>query len=187
MWDFYCILAVKGDLKLLPYGLREERLKFVGEGSQGKVYLIDAQRCIKIYKRIEFLQLELEVLLKARNEPQFPKVYEWGRDYMIREYIPGIGLKDYLRKYPLTRELSRQIVELFLAFERLKFNRLDTRMAHIIVTPTGEIKAIDPANAMRKSGSYPRKFLSQLAKLKCQETFFQHLQTINPELYERWV
>lgn len=170
----------------LPYGLKEGALKMVGEGSQGKVYLIDPWRCIKFYKRKEFLPLELEILLKAKNEPQFPKVYEWGDDYMIREYIPGIGLKEYLRKSPLTEDLSRQLSELFLTFERLDFKRLDTRMAHLIVTPEGRIKAIDPANAMRKQGSFPKKFLSQLDDLKYKKTFLKHLQVINPTLYERW-
>lgn len=170
----------------LPYGLQEETLTLVGEGSQGKVYLIDPWRCIKIYTRAEFLPLELEVLLKAQNEPQFPKVYEWGNDYMIREYFPGIGLKQYLQNNPLTEAISSQLIELFLAFERLGFRRLDTRMAHIIVTPEGRIKAIDPANAMRKNASYPRKLLSQLAKAKCQKTFFNHLQILNPVLYKRW-
>ena len=170
----------------LPYGLKEENLKLVGKGSQGRVYLIDPRRCIKIYHRKEFLPLELEILLKAKNEPQFPEVYEWGEDYMIREYIPGINLGEYLRRHPLTEDLSRQIAELFLAFERLGFNRLDTRMAHVLVTPEGRIKAIDPANAMRKQGAYPRKFLSQLSDLKWKRTFFKHLQRINPTLYERW-
>ena len=110
----------------LPYGLREEVLQFVGKGSQGRVYLIDPLRCIKVYKRNEFLALELEILLKAQYESQFPKVYEWGDGYMIREYFPGIGMKEYLRKNSLTEDLSRQIVELFRAFERLGFNRLDT-------------------------------------------------------------
>lgn len=170
----------------LPYNLQKETLPLVGEGSQGKVYLIDPYRCIKIYHRPEFLRLELEILLKAHNVPQFPKVYEWGDNYMIREYIPGAGLKDYLRENPLTEDLSRQIAELFLAFERLGFHRLDTRMAHVLVTPEGWIKAIDPANAMRKSGAYPKKFFKQLAKLGWKDTFFKHLKVINPVLYERW-
>ncbi len=170
----------------LPYGLKEENLQFIGEGSQGRVYLINPWRCIKIYKRIEFLPLELEILLKAKNEPQFPKVFEWGDDYMIREFIPGVGLKEYLRHNPLTEDISHQLAELFLAFERLGFRRLDTRMAHVLVTPEGQIKAIDPANAMRKQGSFPKKFLSQLNDMKCKKTFLEHLRKINPKLYARW-
>lgn len=170
----------------LPHGLQEEALQLVGEGSQGKVYLIDSQRCIKIYTRKEFLALELEVLLKAQNEPQFPKVFEWGDGYMIREYFPGICLKQYLRKNPLTEEMSRQIIELFHAFERLGLNRMDTRMAHLIINPEGLLKAIDPANAMRKTRPYPIKFLSQLGDLKCKKIFFKHLQVIDPGLYKKW-
>jgi hypothetical protein len=105
---------------------------------------------------------------------------------MIREYIPGISLGEYLRRNPLTLDMSRQIADLFSAFERLGFNRLDTRMAHVLVTPEGQIKAIDPANAMRKQGPYPKKFLSQLSDLKCKKTFLKHLQEIAPALYERW-
>lgn len=75
---------------------------------------------------------------------------------------------------------------MFQAFGRLGFRRMDTRMAHVLITPDGLIKAIDPANAMRKTGSYPRKFLSQLDDLKCKKTFLGHLRTANPSLYENW-
>lgn len=174
----------------LPYGIQLDSLPKVGEGSQGKVYRIDDWRCIKVYFRTEFLPLELEILLKAQNDPLaslfFPRVYEWGPDYIIREFICGSGFKDYLRKHPLTEDLSRQLVLMFQAFERLEFRRMDTRMAHILVTSDGRIKAIDPANAMQKSGSYPRKLLSQLAKLKCKNTFLNHVKAISPALYEAW-
>ena len=170
----------------LPKDFRTENLKLLGKGSQGIVYLLNEHTCIKVYHRPEFLPLELEVLLKARNEPFFPQVYEWGEDYMIREYIPGLGLKEYLRRYPLTPEISYQLAELFLAFERLGFRRLDTRFAHILVTPAGRIKTIDPANAMRKQSHYPKKFLSQLEKANCKKTFFRHLQEMYPLLYDRW-
>ena len=170
----------------LPYGLRAEDLPLVGEGSQGKVYLIDSCRCIKIYHRPEFLPLELEILRKAYYEPQFPKVYEVGDNYMIREYILGMGLKEYLLRYPLTEDLSRQLIELFQAFERLGFHRLDTRMAHVLVTSEGRIRAIDPANAMRKSGSYPKKFLRQLNKLGWKQTFLDHLRAIDPVRHDQW-
>ena len=172
---------------VLPNGLREEDLELIGEGSQGKVYLLGPSCCIKIYKRREFLQLELEILLKAYNEPQFPKVFDWGEDYMIREYIPGIGLKEYLKQHPWSENIGIQLIELFMAFKRLGFNRMDTRMAHIIVTPEERLMAIDPANAMRKFGAFPKKILSQLEKLKYKQAFLTQLRTLNPTLYQEWL
>ena len=64
---------------------------------------------------------------------------------------------------------------------------MDTRMAHIIVTPEGRLKAIDPANAMRKFGTFPKKILSQLEKLKYKQVFLTQLRTLNPTLYQEWL
>jgi predicted Ser/Thr protein kinase len=116
----------------LPNGLDTKDLKFLGKGAQGEVYQIDESRCIKIFTRSKGLPRELENLQKAEYEPCFPKVFEWGDNYIIREYIEGMELRAYLRKNPLTESISFQLVDLLQAFERLHFTRIDTQLKNVI-------------------------------------------------------
>jgi predicted Ser/Thr protein kinase len=170
----------------LPDNLNIADLKLVGEGNQGIVYLIDQTRCLKVYKRSKFFARELSVLQKTKGEPRFPALYSWGDKYMIREYIPGIDLETYLKKNTLTEAISRQLLEIIETLKRLRFKRLDTRLAHIIITPNKELRIIDPTNAMNKSRSHPERLLAGLENLGFKEIFLEHAQKINPALAEKW-
>lgn len=168
-------------------GLNVENLKYVGEGSQGKVYLIDENRCLKLYKKIKYLPLELANLQRAEKESTlFPKVYSWGKDYMIREYIKGIRLDEYLKKHPLTETISYQLVGIIKDFKRLGFKRLDNRLNNIIITPKGKLRPIDPTGVMQYSQSYPKHMLSQLKKLGLRKRFLEQVKKIDKKLHKEW-
>jgi predicted Ser/Thr protein kinase len=170
----------------LPDNLKIKDLKYIGEGNQGTVYLIDPLRCIKVYKKNKFFKGELAVLQQTKGEPRFPELYEWGDNYMIREYIPGVDLETHLKDNPLTEALSSQLLDIYETFKRVRFKRLDTRLTHIIITSSGELRIIDPTNAMNKESSYPKNLLSGLEHLGHKKKFLEHVKKTNPPLFENW-
>lgn len=170
----------------LPNGLRTEDLRLVGEGGQGRIYLIDESHCVKIYKETKYLKRELEALKIAANVPVFPRVFDWGKGFMIREFIPGVSLSEYLKANPLTEDLAQQLLEIFYTFKRLNFRRADTRLDHIIITPQRRLRLIDPTNAMSKSESFPKRMLAGLKTLGYQEDFLKYVSRIDPSLARRW-
>lgn len=170
----------------LDCGLRMKDLKYLGEGAQGKIYLIDKKRCIKIYKDIKYLPLELANLKRAEKSKIFPKVYRWGKDFMIREYINGAELYKYLHQHSLTKSISRQLVGIIKTFKKIGFNRLDTRLNNIIITPKGKLRPIDPTSAMRYRQPYPKIMLIQLKKLGLKKHFLKHVKKIDKKLAKYW-
>ena len=171
----------------LPKEFQKKDLKLLGEGAQGKVYQINDSRCIKVFKRPKCLQLELDNLKKAAHKRCFPKVYGYGKDYIIREYFNGMNLRQYLKKFPLTESISYQLVKLLRAFKRLNFSRIDTRLKNVIVTAKGKVRPIDFVNSKRQRHSYPKILLSQLDKFGLKETFLEHVQKIDNKLYAKWL
>jgi predicted Ser/Thr protein kinase len=163
-----------------------KELEFIGKGIHGKVYKIDSERCIKIFKKNEFFQKELETLQMAQGNAHFPKLYEWGDGYIIREYIDGIELDKYLKKNPLTIELSRKILNLYEAMKEVGFSRLDTVLFHIFVTKNGDLKLIDTARVMKETTAYPKLLLKDLKSLKCKDEFLKHVKTLRYDLYQSW-
>jgi putative serine/threonine protein kinase len=171
----------------LPHGLKKKDLQFIGKGVHGQVYRINHSSCIKIFNEPEVKTLEMTILQKAANEPRFPKVYESGPNYLIREYIEGIPLSAYLRKYPLTEAISSQLIEIFKVFEKLHFTCLDIGLNNLIITPDGLVRVIDPVGLKRVVRVYPKKMLSHLKKIGIQETFLKHVKKMKPELYQKWM
>ena len=155
------------DLKHLP---------LVGEGAHGKVYRLDKNRCIKICKKAKDMQMEYHVLKYVEGYPQFPKVYECKGRYMIREYVDGQNIIDYIKKNGFDNNLARELTELIKVFIKLKFTRIDIRMHEVFVTKDHKIKIIDTTRYLDKKASYPLKMLKVLKELGCQKQYMNFLK-----------
>ncbi|MBP1865815.1 RIO-like serine/threonine protein kinase [Clostridium tetanomorphum] len=162
-------------------------LEFIGKGTQGKVYKIDSQKCIKIFKSKKTCKNEQKTLLMAQSDIHFPKIYQYGSKYIIREYINGIELNEYLLKQKLTPELSSKIIDLYESIVKVGYARHDAAIFHIFVTPSGELKLIDTAKAMKKKSVIPNLLISGLEDLGYKEDFFNFLKSNRPDLYTQWI
>lgn len=174
------------NIKLSP-DINIRDLEFIGKGTQGKVYRIDSQKCIKIFKNKKTCKDELETLLMAQANTHFPRLYEYGSNYIIREYINGIELNEYLSKQKLTPELSSKLIELYEAMVKVGYARHDAAIFHILVMPSGELKLIDTAKAMKKKSVIPNLLISGLEDLEYKEDFFNFLKSNRPDLYAQWI
>lgn len=163
-----------------------DKLEYIGKGIHGRVYRIDSKTCIKVFKKKEFYEKELETLQMVQYDHHFPKLYKWGDKYIVREYIEGIELDKYLKKNPLTPLISIKIVDLYNAIVKAGFSRQDTMLFHIFITPEGDFKMIDTARVMKETCIYPKLLLNGLKKLGCRDDFLSHVKLLEPELYERW-
>jgi predicted unusual protein kinase regulating ubiquinone biosynthesis (AarF/ABC1/UbiB family) len=161
-------------------------LHLIGEGGHGKVYRLDENRCIKIYKHAKDMQMEYRVLKHASGYPQFPKVYECKDRYMIREYIDGQNIEDYIKENGFDNDLARELTELINVFIKLKFTRIDIRMEEVFVTRDHKIRIVDTTRYLDKKALYPRKMFETLKRLKCYKQYMNFLKENYSELYKDW-
>lgn len=162
-------------------------MEFIGKGTQGKVYKIDSQRCIKIFKSKNDCSDEIKTLLMAQSDIHFPMLYEYGSNYIIREYINGIELDKYLSKHKMTPQISGKLIELYEAMVKVGYLRQDAAIFHIYIMPSGELKLIDTAKAMKKRSTIPDLLISGLEDLGCKKEFFNFLRNSRPDLYDKWI
>jgi predicted Ser/Thr protein kinase len=175
-------------IKIKTYGnFNLEELELLGEGTQGKVYRIDSLKCVKIFKSKKVCSDELKTLVLAQGDSHFPRLYEAGNKFIIRECINGIELDKYLSAYSLTPTLSYKIVKLYEAMLRVGYTRLDSAIFHIFITPSGNLKLIDTAKALKKKTECPHLILSGLEELGFKENFLAYVKYAKPELYSKWI
>lgn len=168
-------------------GINVKNLKSLGHGYQGKVYKIDSQKCIKIFKKNDECMDEVETLFMAQSDAHFPKLYSFGHKYIIREFIDGIELDKYLLNNTLTESISMKIIELYEAMEQVGFTRLDVTLFHIFITPYEEFKLIDTARLMKKKTVYPNLIITELNKLGYKNQFLDYVKNKKPEIYKKWI
>lgn len=162
------------------------KLKLIGKGTQGKVYRMDSEKCIKIFKSRSVCRGEAETLKMAQGNKHFAKLYDSGEYYIVREYIDGVELNRYLKENPLSIDVSAKILDVYEALGRVGYARQDIALFHILVTPEGELKIIDTGRVMKKKSTYPKIMLTGLKSLGCREEFLVHVKMLRPELYKRW-
>lgn len=163
-----------------------EKLQFLGAGKQGKVYKINTQKCIKIFKRRQICEDEIETLVMAQKDPHFPRLYSFGKNHIIREFIDGIELDKYLASQLLTEDTSKKIIELYYAMKSVGYRRLDAAPFHIFLTSSNNIRLIDTARAMKKESIYPSLIIKCLEDSKCKEQFLDFVKCTDAKLYNSW-
>ncbi|WP_291649316.1 hypothetical protein [Clostridium sp.] len=168
-------------------GININELQLLGSGTQGKVYKIGTEKCIKIFKKKQSCRNEIQTLLMAQANPHFPKIYSYGKKHIIREYIDGIELNKYLLSHPLTSDISSKIIDIYDAMYSIGYARLDSALFHIFLTPLNDIKLIDTAKAMKKKRVYPKLIIKGLDNLGYKEEFLNFVQVERPEIYARWL
>lgn len=166
--------------------IEKKNLEFLGRGTQGSVYKIDNEKCIKIFKKRSSCKDELHSLLISQSNSCFPRLYSYGENYIVREYIKGIPLDEYLSSNPINDVICHKIIELYLAMRYVGFERLDSALFHIFILSSGELKLIDTAKAMKKKYLYPHIILQGLFELNCKDYFLYFVKENYSDIYVAW-
>ena len=163
-----------------------EHSEFLGSGHNGIVYMLPNQRVIKIFKDKKICRKEYNIFVKTRRSKYFPKVYEHGDYYIVRDYAGGQRLDKYIKKHGINKEISHNIIKLIDEFKNLNFNRLDIRCKDLYLKEDFSITVIDPKNNYSKNVIYPRHLMKGLNNLGVLDEFLSVVNDENPEIYELW-
>lgn len=165
------------------HGYDLKKLQCIGFGMHGKVYKIDENKCIKIFKKSEVCRKEVETLAMAQGNSFFPKLYDFGERFIVREFVKGIELDKYLKDHPLTIDISQNLINIYKALIEVGYTRHDTALLHIFIDQEKCLKVIDTAKAMTYTTKYPKLILSDLKTLGYKDLFLEHVKKLDYELY----
>lgn len=160
--------------------------KFLGKGHNGVVYLLPDGKVIKICFDPKSCKKEYLILKKISKNKYFPRVYCMLGNYMIRDYVNGITLTNYIQLNGLDREVSIKILDLFEEFNKLNFLKEDIRCKDIMIQPDGSLMAIDPKKFYSKERDFPRHLSKGLNKLGVLDSFLSVVKEEKPDLYRKW-
>lgn len=167
-------------------GIDLNTCKILHHSKKEIIYLTPNYRVIKICKNLDECRREYLILKYCEGNKYFPRVYEYHTGYIIREYITGTCLIDYIKKQSLDESLALSLIDLIKNFQLLNFTRLDTGLSHIFIKKNGELKVIGLKNNFTRKETYPKHMILGLRKLKVSKKFFKILKSQHPDLYQKW-
>ncbi|MGG5462619.1 hypothetical protein [Clostridium sp. B9] len=159
---------------------------YLGEGHNGVVFLLKDNRAIKIFKYDKVWKDESSILERVSKSRFFPKLYETGERYIVREFVDGICMDKYLRRNTLNKKLCEELYLMILDFEKLGFKRVDIRCKDIYIQSDFTLKIIDPKNNYKRKVPYPRHLLKGLYKRKELENFLEYVGEVDEERKLCW-
>ncbi len=158
----------------------------IGKGHQGAVYRIAEDKCVKIYGSTDHCRQEKEVLLKSKDLPFIPKVYETGPNYIVMEYLLGPNLNAYLKKQlQLSEDISRRLLDILTMMKQSGFKQIDAPLRHIFVTNNG-FKMVDHVYSFTRVQDRPLELFQNLHERGFLDTFLEHVKVMDPKTHEAW-
>lgn len=171
----------------MRYILDVKECEFLGKGKEGAVYLTPEGYALKIFYSKRKAFDEAKLLEQVNDSRFFPKVLFIANNMILRDFVQGYNLYDYIKKNNLSYNLSTEIIDLIEDFKRLKFTRLDIRNAHIFVDENEKIQVIDPRKVFVKNIPFPKEIIKVLVKLNVFDDFLKHLLNYKPDLLNYWI
>lgn len=171
----------------MRYILDVKQCSFLGKGKEGAVYLTPEGYALKIFYNKKKAEKEADLLEKVNGSRFFPEILFIANNMILRDYVEGDTLREYITKNGLSYNLSAEIINLIEEFKNLKFTRLDIRNAHIFVNKDEKIQVIDPRKVFIKKTPYPKGIIKVLVKLNVFDEFLKHLLSYKPHLIKYWV
>lgn len=156
----------------------------MGKGHEGAVYLTPEGYALKIFYKKKKAKDEVSILELVKESRFFPKVVFIAGNMILREYVEGVTLLDYLKENGLSYNLSCEIIDLVEDFKKMKFKRINIRNAHIFVDKNEKIKVIDPRKIFSKNTPYPKDIIKILVKLDLFDDFLKNVTQYRPDLLQ---
>lgn len=167
-------------------GYDVNKLKLIGQGHQGKVYLLPNDKVLKVFYNPNSCRKQLEILLSAKDSRFFPTVFDFDSYSIIMSFVYGSRLSFYLRHNNISKHLSLELVRLIDELKKLGFTKLDARLGHIFLQPDDTVKVIDPRESYERIQTYPRSMLKGIRKHGDLRAFFDYIKKDYPDYYKYW-
>ena len=147
--------------ELIEHGITElysfgnvslEKVKVIGKGKTGIVALLDERRVIKIRRSDAPKEsLEVEAKIQSLAFPVAPKVYDYGKNFIVMDYIEGEHL-DRGKNKNVIIDLLIKAKE--LEDKKIEHKELSRPYKNVIVTKNEKVYIIDYDSASIKENPF---------------------------------
>lgn len=171
------IYLLFGDLNQYPV---------IGQGKFGTVYRLNDQSCLKINYDTKNNKKEVKLHKKYSHSPLFPRMYGYGRNYIIMEYIKGTSLAVFLDQgLTLDDGKMRSLLTMFQEAEKTGLS-LNPNARHVIFDRYDSVRLVDLEDLAKFASPKPFMLFNRLKKYGQKELFLSFVEQHDPALYKNW-
>ncbi|MEI4605886.1 hypothetical protein WAG19_29240 [Bacillus cereus] len=185
MKNFKAITVTKGKKSLEIHNPTTYPL--IGMGTQGAVFKLAEDKCVKIYSDPVQAKVEGKILKAGQHLPFMPVVYDTGSNYIVMEYFNAPTLKEYLKDCMyMPGSIVEKLLNILKKLRQAKFTMIDASLHNIFVVDNEEIKVVGHENSFKKKYPVPLKLLRDLKTILLKDSFLAQVKKIEPNTFNEW-
>jgi putative serine/threonine protein kinase len=159
----------------------------IGDGKDGQIYKVAEDKVVKYFFKEETHHRELEAMQIGQTSSIMPRLYEYGDNYIVMEFVKGISLARHMKRHgTIDEDMTKKILFVLDEFKKLGFKRWDTEVRHMLMDENGDFKVIDHKRAFTSDSPIPTKLLKGMGKFGLAKEFLEHVKNVNPKLFDAW-
>ncbi|MBY7110651.1 hypothetical protein ILT06_06920 [Bacillus sp. 17RED48] len=185
MKDFKAITVTKGKKSLEIHNPTTYPL--IGMGTQGAVFKLAEDKCVKIYSDPVQAKVEGKILKAGQHLPFIPVLYDIGSNYIVMEYFNAPTLKEYLKECMyMPSSIVEKLLNIFKKLKQTKLTMIDASLHNIFVVDNEEFKVVGHENSFKKKYHVPLKLLRDLKTILLKDSFLAQVKKLEPDTFNEW-
>ncbi|PHD54921.1 hypothetical protein COF61_30740 [Bacillus toyonensis] len=185
MKDFKAITVTKGKKSLEIHNPTTYPL--IGMGTQGAVFKLAEDKCVKIYTDPVQAKEEGKILKAGQHLPFIPVLYDIGSNYIVMEYFNAPTLKEYLKDCMyMPSSIVEKLLNIFKKLKQTKHTMIDASLHNIFVVDNEEFKVVGHENSSKKKYHVPLKLLRDLKTILLKDSFLAQVKKLEPDTFNEW-
>ncbi|MFK9094774.1 hypothetical protein [Bacillus salipaludis] len=158
-------------------------LSLLSKHEKYAVFRLDENRCILIFAKEGYAEREYENRwLGAKKGISFG-AYDWGKNYVVTDYLEATTLQEYLESHIMTRELAEKIIKLLDDLDESGF-MTNQAPQDILIFSNESLKVENLKKNLTGKPPFPKKMLKGLGVHA--KTFLNFVLEVDKARYEEW-
>ncbi|MGD6836580.1 hypothetical protein ACQCVL_08395 [Bacillus thuringiensis] len=185
MKDFKKITVIKGEKALEIHNPTIYSL--IGMGTQGAVFKLDEDKCVKIYCDSVQAKKEIKILKAGQHLSFMPVVYDTGSNYVVMEYFNAPTLTEYLKDCTyIPSFIVEKLLYILKNLQQVKSTMIDISLRNVFVVDNDELKVIGHEPAIKGKYPVPLKLIGDLKKILLKDSFLAEVKKLEPDIFHKW-
>lgn len=165
--------------------IKLDECKYIGGDINSSTYLMKDRKVAKIYKDPYKCKKDFDLLTSLQVVNVTPKIYNFCGHYIIREYIKGISLNNYIKKNGLNQMLSYKLIAFMDKIYNSNVKDIAINSNNIFLKSDDTLILLDAQYNTNKTNIFYELF-EDFKNLKIIGLFLENIKSYNLDLYKKW-
>lgn len=168
------------------YIIKLDECKYIGGNDNSSTYLMKDNKVVRIYQDPSKCKRDYDLMTSQPLVSVLPQIYDFFGHYLVRDYIKGTCLKNYIIKNGLNYIITIKLIKFLEKIYDFNLKNLNIELNNIFITSNKEFILVDTEYTASTECTFDKLF-NDFNKLNVLLGFLSITKIYNINLYNKWM